>query len=183
MSKYYREYVWREGIPYGIGEVAREPKVTSYKIPMDPYRKRIAIERYCGEVFESLIYDSALLDFRHLKPAEQSAWQKVILSDSGQQMVAAIYNHDDRLILIETYCFEQRLCRSCISTSGHGIKLSEQKIYYKALGDAFNGVILFDSHSHPVMCKRYACDEPAGEFSEFTDLLEELWDGERILVI
>ncbi len=144
---------------------------------MDPYRKRIAIERYILGKFKDIIYDSAFLDFRHLKPAEHTAWQKCILSEDEDSMVAAIYNQDDRLILMEKYMFENKLCRSCIATSAHGIPLSLQKMYYKVLGDTVNGVVLWDINNHPVMFKTYATDEIAGEF---TEILEELWDGQKI---
>jgi hypothetical protein len=176
MSKYYRDYVWKEGIPYGIEAI--EPKAPlTYKIAMDPYRKRIAIEKYRNGTFESIVYDSALLDFRHLKPAEQTAWQKVIISENEQKVVAAIYNQDDRLILFETYLFEKKFCRSCLSTSGHGINLSCQKMFYQTLGDSFNGVILFDINEHPATFKRYKEDGDSGEFGE---LSEEIWDGGKI---
>jgi hypothetical protein len=178
MSKYYRDYVWRDGIPYGIGAVSQQ--AASYKIAMDPYRKRIAIERYLGQSFQELIYDSALLDFRHLKPAEQTAWEKVLLTQDERHTTAAIYNQDDRLVAIETYHFENNWCRSCITTSGHGAMLSQQKIYYHSFGDSFNGVVLYDSHHHPVMCKRYECDPLSGEFSA---LLSECWDGKLILAL
>lgn len=171
MSIHYRDYVWKEGIPYGIG-ATNDCKGMTYKIAMDPYRKRIAIERYENNVFCSVVYDSALLDFRHLKPAEQTAWQKVILSENSEKIVAAIYNQDDRLALIETYSFEGKFCRKCVSTSSHGIVLSHQKIFYQVLGDAFNGVLLQDINQHPVMFKRYESDSEG----EFTELIEEIWD-------
>lgn len=176
MSKYYRDYVWKEGIPYGINAL-NDDKGPAYKIAMDPYRKRIAIECYEEKQFKAVIYDSALLDFRHLKPAEQTAWQKVMLSESDEKVVSAIYNQDDRLVLIETYHFEGTFCRSCHTTSGHGIALSEQKIFYKNLGDPFNGVVLYDVNSHPVMFKHYENDDSG----EFTELVEEVWDGNKIL--
>lgn len=176
MSKYYNDYVWKDGIPYGINAL-NDHTGMAYKIAMDPYRKRIAIESYENKQFRAVIYDSGLLDFRHLKPAEQTAWQKVTLSESNEKVIAAIYNQDDRLILIETYHFEDRFCRCCISTSGHGIILAEQKIFYKNLGDPFNGVILYDTNQHPVMFKQYENDD----LGEFTDLLEEIWDGKKIV--
>lgn len=176
MSKHYRDYIWKEGIPYGIEAINPSTPLT-YKIPMDPYRKRITIEKYVDGHFESIVYDSAFLDFRHLKPAEQTAWQKVIVSENEQKVVAAIYNQDDRLILFETYSFEKKFCRSCLSTSGQGIPLSNQKMYYKALGDPLNAVILFDINAHPVTFKRYEEDGDSGEFGE---LVEEIWDGGRI---
>lgn len=175
MSKYYSDYVWKEGIPCGINAL-NDYSGKAYKIAMDPYRKRIAIECYEDKQFKAIIYDSGLLDFRHLKPAEQTAWQKITLSENSEKIISAIYNQDDRLILIETYHFEGKLCRRCISTSGHGIVLSEQKIFYRNLGDPFNGVILYDTNQHPVILKQYELDEQG----EFTDLIEEVWDGKLI---
>lgn len=176
MSQYYQDYVWKEGIPYGL-KALNERKGLSYKIAMDPYRKRIAIESYLDLSFQSVIYDSALLDFRHLKPAEQTAWQKVLLSENQQQISAAIYNQDDRLVLIESYFFENKLCRNSIATSGHGIVLTRQQMFYTSLGDKFNGVVLFDNNNHPVMFKRYEWDESNGQFSQ---LVDEVWDGGQI---
>lgn len=178
MSKYYRDYVWKEGIPYGINAIDDDSGM-AYKIAMDPYRKRIAIESYENKQFKAIIYDSGLLDFRHLKPAEQTAWQKVTLSECNDKVVAAIYNQDDRLIFIETYHFEGKFCRRSTSTSGHGIPLSEQKIFYQSLGDPFNGVILYDINYHPVMSKKYELDEQG----EFSDLIEEIWDGKVVVEV
>lgn len=173
MTKHYRDYVWKEGIPYGI-EVVTENADLSYKIVMDPYRKRIGIEKYMSHGrFAELIYDSAFLDFRHLKPAQQLAWQKTILEETPSMVISAIRNQDDRLVLLETYTFEGGYCRQCIARAPHGVCLSRQQMYYTALHDPFNGVVLFDSNEHPVMFKRYASDEASGEF---TDLLEEQWD-------
>ncbi len=176
MSIYYRDYIWKEGIPYGIDSIEKSAPLT-YKIAMDPYRKRIAIEKYAQGEFKGIIYDSAFLDFRHLKPAEQTAWQKCILFEDDRSTVAAIYNQDDRLILIEKYFFENGFCRSCTATSGHGIPLSLQKMFYTVLGDSTDGVLLLDMNDHPIMFKRYATDEITGEFSE---VLEEIWDGQKI---
>ncbi len=176
MSKYYRDYIWKEGIPFGIESIDKMAPLT-YKIAMDPYRKRIAIEIYMLGEFQKIIYDSAFLDFRHLKPAAHIAWQKCILSEDDDSTVAAIYNQDDRLVLMEKYSFENKFCRSCLATSGHGIPLSLQKMYYKILGDEFNGVLLLDINDHPVMLKSYTTDETSGVF---TEVLEELWDGQKI---
>lgn len=176
MSQYYRDYIWREGIPYGIEAVEGSAPLV-YKIPMDPYRKRIVIEKYMQGKFSGIVYDSAFLDFRHLKPAEQTAWQKCILSEDDHCTLAAIYNQDDRLIVMESYFFENNFCRQCKAVSGHGIPISQQKIFYKHLGDAINGVLLLDINDHPVMFKNYTSDESSGEFLE---LIEELWDGKKI---
>jgi hypothetical protein len=175
MSKTHRDYFWKEGIPYGISplENTSTDGLEAYKIVMDPYRKRISIEKYSKEKkFSSVVYDSALFNFRHLKPAEQNAWQKEIIKETDSEVVAQIRNQDDRIILVETYRFEQGLCRECRTHSPHGIFVSRQQIFHTALGDHFNGVVLFDSNQHPVMYKHYKVDE-SGDFSE---LISEQWN-------
>jgi len=172
MSKYYRDYVWKEGIPYGIDPLPENAEM-SYKIAMDPYRKRISIEKYKKGNFSEIVYDSALLDFRHLKSAEQTAWQKVIYDEKPDQIISHIRNQDDRLVFIETYRFEKDFCKECFAKSPHNVPISHQKMYYTSLQDAFNGVVLFDNNNHPVMFKEYQVDEGTGEF---TELLEEQWD-------
>src|ERR1700761_6362264 len=117
--KCYRDYVWMGGIPYGIEAIGAESSLC-YKIPMDPYRKRISIEKYSYGKFQGVVYDSYLFDFRHLKAAEQLAWQKVIVDVGDENQVSLIRNQDDRLILQETYLFENNLCRQCRATSPHG---------------------------------------------------------------
>ena len=171
MAEKFLDYIWKNGKPKGIqsnadGDVA-------YKIVADPYFKRISIEKYQGDCLVGVIYDSALLDFRHLKPAEQNAWQKMVVSEEGNRMISHIRNQDDRLILIEEYRFENQICRGCSTRSSHGVLISEQKIFYEHLGDSFNGVVLFDSNRHIVMYKRYTLDPIT---QAFTDLLEECSD-------
>ena len=53
MSKHYRDYIWKSGIPYGINTVDVTDTL-SYKIPMDPYRKRIAVEEWKVGKFNGL---------------------------------------------------------------------------------------------------------------------------------
>jgi hypothetical protein len=175
MSKYFSDYVWKDGIPYGIAPLddVSISHSKSYRILMDPYRKRIAVEKYESGDFHSVIYDSAFFNFRHLKPAEQVAWSKTIIKETADQVVSMIRNQDDRIIVIETYRFQDHLCRECSSTSPHGIPISMQKMFYTKLHDPFNGVILSDNNNHPVMFKRYAHDEDTGEF---TELIEEQWN-------
>lgn len=174
MAKYYQDYTWKEGKPRGLPKTSEEPplKGIAYKIVADPYYKRISIEKYQDGSFASIIYDSALFDFRHLKPAEQTAWRKDKVNESDRTVICHIRNQDDRLILIETYTFEHQLCRECRSSTPHGVLVSVQKIQYVSLGDTFNGVTLYDSNDHIVMFKKYKTDE-AGEF---TELLLESWD-------
>ncbi len=169
MAKLYRDYIWKGGIPYGVEAV----ETLGYKIAMDPYRKRICIERYTENALPEPIYDSALLDFRHLKQPELAAWQKSLVSESDREMVCLIRDQNDRLLFIEKHLFQDDLCRACRVTTLHGISLSTHCMFYTALGDPFDGVVLYDAHEHPVMVKRYQFDEAS---RQFTQLLEEAWD-------
>ena len=174
MTRYYKDYVWKNGMPYGIQPYIEETdkKGISYKISSDPYHKRVSIEKYLEGEFFSIIYDSALFDFRHLKQGEQLAWQKTQIHESENTAVCHIRNQDDRLILIEKYRFENELCRECQAFTSLGTLLSIQKIYYKILNDLFDGVMLFDSQDHKVMSKHYEFDETTREFSH---LIKEDW--------
>lgn len=174
MAQYYGDYVWKNGLPYGIKPLPDETskKGISYKIASDPYHKRVSIEKYHDDNFSNIIYDSALFDFRHLKQGEQLAWQKTPITETTDTALCHIRNQDDRLILIEEYYFEKDLCRECLAYSPLGLLLSRQKIYYKIFKDPFNGVTLFDSNQHAVMSKYYEFDETTQEFSQ---LLKEDW--------
>lgn len=174
MTQYYHDYVWKNGLPYGIRACSHEDTKNkiSYKIASDPYHKRVSIEKYSNRNFMKIIYDSALFDFRHLKQGEQHAWQRTYIHETENTALCHIRNHDDRLILIEEYLFENELCRECRASSPIGPLLSVQKIYYINFKDHFNGVILFDSNEHAVMSKHYEFDE---EKREFSHLLKEDW--------
>ncbi len=74
MTKYYLDYFWKNGRPQGLKQVSFEQfqlEKNTYKVVADPYYKRISVERYSLGMFEGVVYDSALFNFRHLKPAEQ----------------------------------------------------------------------------------------------------------------
>ncbi len=169
MSKLYKAYKWKNGIPYGIQPFEGQPEGPSYKVISDPYFKRISIEQYDNEHFTKIIYDSALFDFRHLRATEQIAWEKREISPT----VTEIRNQDDRLILVENYTFEENRCRLCEIRSPLGVLLAKQQMLYTALNDPFNGVVLFDINGQPVIQKTYELDETTGEF---TRLLAESWD-------
>lgn len=175
MTKYYHDYFWKEGKPRGLAPVYVEPPKNgiAYKIVADPYYKRISIEKYEQGAFSSVVYDSALFDFRHLKPAEQNAWQKISVKEWDNSAICHIRNHDDRLILIEEYLFDNQLCRQCRTSTPHGVLVSIQKISYESLRDPFNGATLFDSNDHVVMFKRYKVDE---ETQTFLEVIEECWN-------
>lgn len=171
MSQHYCDYKWKNGIPWGVNPCNDNCGI-AYKIIADPYYKRISIEKYKDNKFEAILYDSALFDFRHLKPMHQSRWQKETIEENEQFILSEIRNEEDRLILMEKYSFEKGRCIKCVTHSPHGILISTQKIMYEEFGDAYNGVLLFDSHDHLVLEKRYAIDETSKEFSE---LLSESW--------
>jgi len=178
MIKSYASYRWKMGRPYGVnGEI--EDGV-SYQILADPYRKRMSIERYERETFSSVIYDSALFNFRHLKAEMQIAWRKDVIKETAQEMTCLIRDQDDRIILREVYTFEKAFCKECRAFSPHGIPISLQKMFYKKLGDPFNGVILFDINDIPVLKKIYETNPSTGEF---TTLLEEFWEVKEELAL
>lgn len=174
MTKKYRDYFWREGIPYGIDAIDDKTSLPeSYKIVMDPYRKRISIEKYAFDQFLNTLYDSALLNFRYLNQIEQQSWQKVPIKESEETIECLIRDQDDRVIFLETYIFQNQICKKCIARSPQGIILSYQEMRYKHLGDPDNEVILYDSNKHPVMKKIYETDPHT---FEFTNLIFELRD-------
>lgn len=173
MTKYYRDYRWIDGIPYGIDPIEEIVSMDTYKIVMDPYRKRISIEKYSLGQFFTVIDDSYLLDFRHLKKPEQTAWQKLPILEEPDQTVCLIRDQDDRVLFLETHLFSKELCRECRVNSPHGIPLSVHRMFYTIYHDPFDGVILYDSNEHPVMMKRYEFD--AG-LQQYTTLLEEQWN-------
>jgi hypothetical protein len=87
-------------------------------------------------------------------------------------MHCLIRNQDDRVVFIEDCLFERNTCRECRLISPHGFLLSVHKMYYQALGDSFNGLMLFDANEQLVMRKCYAIDQKTGEFGE---LISEHW--------
>jgi hypothetical protein len=172
MLKYFSDYFWEEGIPRGIRPATlSEMHGVSYKIVSDPYNKWLSIEKYVGDAFEEIVYDSHLFDFRCLKPANQIAWQKFQIGSSDEKCL--IRNQDDRVILCENYFFEGNRCRLCRAFSPHGFSVSTQRIYWKELGDKVDGVALFDKNERMVMNKIYDVDAESGEFS---NLIQENWN-------
>ena len=161
---FYSDYIWKKGSPVGVNPSTNG---ITYRIISDPYRKWISLEQYNEGVFEKVIYDSQLLDFRKLSPADQLAWQKTTIRES----CCLIRNQDDRALFFETYAFRENRCIECKIHSVHGILIGLQKMSYKAFGDPFDGVTLFDSNEHPVMKKCYKTDD----IGNFTTLLEENW--------
>lgn len=184
--KHYHDYFWKEGIPYGLEALDENTKVEeSYKIVMDPYRKRISIEKYSWGQFLFTVYDSALLNFRHLKQTEQQSWHKMPVQESSNSIECIIRDQDDRVLFLEAYTFQQNYCKKCVATSSQGVILSIQEMHYKILGENENEVILYDSNKHPVLQKIYDADPLTGEFTTLTkeirDMREVLFGKDKIL--
>jgi len=178
MTKHYKDYFWKDAMPYGKGVVEHpENAEHSVKIVSDPYHKRITIEAYAKGQFVTILYDSALLDFRQMKKGDYHAWEKVITENSDEKMVALIKNQDDRIVFKETQFFKNGLSIECLLATPEGHPLSLHKLFYTAFGDPFNGVILYDRNKHPVLCKKYDIDEKTQEFG---NLIEENWDFEKV---
>lgn len=173
MINYYKTYYWKNGKPYGKERVDPSTIAIAYRILVDPYYKRFTIEKYQDALFEDCVYDSLLLDFRHLKKEDQQSWQREILEETHEFTKALIRNQDDRAILIENLQFEGERCRKCMIFSIHDVLLSTHKMFYTVLGDPFNGVVLYDKEGNIVMKKTYEID-PVTE--EFTQLLSEEWE-------
>lgn len=172
MNSHFKDYLWEEGIPKGLIPTSPIKNEMTYKIVMDPYRKHISIEKYQGEMFLDTTYDSRLLDFRDIKRGEQLAWQKIPIEENISRSVCLIRNQDDRIVCKEIYAFTQNRCRKCEGFSPQNIPLSTQYLFYKDLGDPFNGVILVDAEHKCVLVKEYALDAETHEFSE---LIKEDW--------
>lgn len=176
MHKFYRDYYWENGRPRGQ-DLQQTQEEICYRIVVDPYYKRYSIEKYENQQFLDVIYDSALFDFRWLKPQEQVAWQKVKVVENEKEMTCLIKNQDDRVIAVEKYYFEEDLCRRSEMFYPNGKQLATQVISYTKLGDEKNLVILLDAYSHPVVIKEYEADEDTGEFSL---MIKEDWNTKDI---
>lgn len=173
MFKHFQDYYWKDGKPYGRGEIDPAQSEYSYKIVVDPYYKRFSVEKYHYSHFDKIIYDSYLLDFRHLTLKDQMAWEREILQEDKKTTFALLRNQEDRAILTETLSFEGDRCRLCTTSSIHGILLATHRMYDQSIGDPFNGVILYDIEERAVMIKIYEIDFVSGEF---TNLLVEDWN-------
>lgn len=169
MNPLFEDYFWKDGMPQGR-------KTTSsghgFKIISDPYRKRISIERYVQDSFAGVIYDSILLDFRHLKDTDTSRWERILVSKTEGEETCLIRNQEDRLLFSENYYYEDNLCRECHIFSIHGLPLGRQQMFYTTLGDPFDGVFLFDNLEKTVMYKHYEFNP---HIQAFDNLIEESW--------
>jgi hypothetical protein len=169
---FYKDYVWKNGKPYGIKPFSPEKEESSYKIIADPYYKRISIEKYRGNALDKCVYDSFLLDFRHLTLKDQMAWQREIVEETENQQICLVRDQNDRILFMETLFYGDEQCRKCVVSSVHGILLAVHCLFYEHLQDEFNGIILYDSENRLVMEKEYEWDSERGEF---TTLVSESW--------
>ncbi len=176
MHSFFCDYFWKQGKPIGLKKNASPTALErSYKIVTDPYHKRYTVEEYHFGKFADCVYDSLFLDFRKLRPQDQIAWQREVLTESTSETISVLRNIEDRVLLKEWQKFEGPLCRECRLYSPHGLLLSIHHLLYTLKGDPFNGCILYDSTGRPCLIKRYQADQE-GVFGE---LLEEQWDMEH----
>ncbi|CDZ80419.1 hypothetical protein BN1013_00931 [Candidatus Rubidus massiliensis] len=169
---FYLDYYWKNGRPIGYNKTQQSKVKKAFKIVSDPYFKRISIEKYENGIFLTTIYDSILLDFRKLKPEFQLAWKKTKKMEESTYIINTIQDLEDRTILLEKCLFKDNLCHKCSLYSCHDVLLSTHQLYYKHLGDPFNGIILYDTEGKIVMKKTY---EICQETFEFSELIEENW--------
>ena len=148
MHKHYKNYGYKDGLPFGINALSDDDVAEniSFKIVSDPYMKRISVEKYFKGVFETTIYDSNLLNFRHLNESELQTWQKKVVKQEDNFEQCLICNQDDRVIFIESYFFDDNVCKKCVMTSPQGVHLCTQ-----IMNDA--KVILYDSNNNIVIEK------------------------------
>lgn len=181
MYKFFKDYYWALGKPCGkelLDEKNFYNSARSYRIVIDPYFKRYTLEKYHYGKFVEITYDSAIFDFRKLKPVEQTSWKKEIISQSKDEILSLIRDHDDRIIVEEKYFFCENLCKEChMFYPGSSKLVCLQKMYYKRLGDSNDSVILYDNEMHPIVKKEYETDSITGDF---TNLLKEFWDFSNI---
>ena len=170
---HYTNYYWEKGLPVGQQKVEDPASAArSYKIVADPYKKHITIESYKHGIFDDLLYDSHILDFRRLNEQQQMGWQKNTLDSTPELVVALIRDLNDRVIFLEYHHFQSSLCTKCEVFSPHGWLASVHQMSYQSLGGDFNGVVLYDRGNRPVLKKIYEVNED----NEFTELLEETRD-------
>lgn len=162
--KTYSSYVWRDGIPYGVGQASE-----GFRLLADSYNKRISVERHNEHGWIETIYDSALLDFRQLKPEFQHGWEAFRIEESEQSVITQLHDDSDRIVALEHYRIEEGRSVSCEIRSPQGTLLATQELFYTDRGAAFNGAVLRDAGGFVVRHNRY--DSPS-----FENLLADYWD-------
>lgn len=159
----FKSYYWKDGKPYGKDRNEKGP----FRIVVDPYYKRFSIEFYENGAFKNIVYDSNLFDFRSLKDPRQASWIKIPVTATE----SLLKNQEDRIVLKETYVYENERPRYCHYAIPQGIQVAYHKLSYIDFGDEFDGVTLYDMNEVPVMQKKYRCEK--GEFGE---LISEKWN-------
>lgn len=143
------DYYWNKGIPIGI-----KGSKPCYRILREPFGRYYMIEQIKENKFEKVVYDSRQLDFSKLKERDQMGWCKETI-DHNQVLIR---DRDHFPKHIEKYFFQKNKPLHCELFSLQGSLIASQKIYYKSLNHAFNGVILFDSLGKQVIKKCYSVD-------------------------
>lgn len=161
---HYEDYYWDSGVPKGK-HVPNSPSDITYKIHVDPYRKRYSVEEYQETAFQKILYDSALFDFRSLFKGEDASWQREILSENPLSSLTLIRNMEERIILKEELLYDlSGHCRGCTLFSCHGIPLGTQILFDRDCGDPFTGVQFKDITGRVVLQKEYEKNKKTGEF-------------------
>lgn len=174
---HYLDYYWKSGKPYGKGKTNPFESPVSYKIIADPYYKRISVEKYSFLTFDTVIYDSLLLDFRHLTLKDQIAWERITLKEENNKTTSLLRDQYDRSLFIEIVTFEGNQSKTCHVRSIHGISLCTHRMFYQEWQDPFNGVILYDNENRRVMQKIYEINLVT---KEFTNIIKEEWNMEKV---
>jgi hypothetical protein len=170
---WFLDYYWSNGVPKGLKPLDT-PAECCFKIFSDPYRKRYIIEKYNKTLFQGIVYDSYLFDFRSLKKKEeQEGWMREKVTESLETQRNIIRALDERVLLVEDAQFQESRCASCRWLSPHGIWLATQIMCRVDQGRPFDGAALYDTENHPVVIKKYQIDPATGEF---TYLIEEVWE-------
>lgn len=168
---FYKDYFWSSFKPKGTHKLSSHKEAPlCYKIVSDPYGKRYSIEQYKNGLFYKIFYDSALFDFRHLLANDptKAVWHTEII----ETFKAHIRDEYDRLILIESYTFNESLCRETTFTTPHGIFIGRQKMFYTKLNDPLDGVVLFDQANKPVLIQLYHTDNVSGAYTKIGEVIK-----------
>lgn len=156
MHHYFRDYLWKDGKPYGVHKTPFSSEAILYRLVSDPYQKWITIEIYNKGSFQNILYDSRFLDFRKLTPTNQNAWRR----QSVDETEAWIFNEDDRLILKEVCLYKEEICREVKIYSPYHLLIC---CYEMEEGPA-GPVSLWDSNGHRVMSRTF--DSSKNKFKE-----------------
>lgn len=170
----FQDYFWKEGIPIGLRPrkgVSLLPR--HYKIVTDPYRKRWVVEKYTEGVWEGVIYDSALFDFRRLKIMAEEPWERETICRTREQETILLRDPEDRLVAREIFSFQGGKQKRWELQSIHGIPICSHTLFSTLWGDSFSGLVLRDREGRMILWKQYELDPNTHAFSK---LVRESWD-------